>query len=159
MKDLTALLEAQGFAAVRTYIQSGNVVFRSAGSGAVLTERMRAAVAGRFGFRPQLVLLQAAQLARAAAANPFPEAQAQPGYLHLWFLQEKPAAAGLASLETLAAATERLALRGSVLYLHAPEGIGNSKLAARAESCLGVSGTARNWRTVTALLELARAAR
>jgi uncharacterized protein (DUF1697 family) len=53
------------------------------------------------------------------------------------------------------APSERISLQGTVLYLHAPEGIGRSKLVTRAEVLLGVSGTARNWRTVTQLLELA----
>lgn len=101
------------------------------------------------------MLLEARELRQAVALNPFPEAEAEPRSLHLWFLEEPPGAAGLATLEGLRSASERFALRGKVLYLHAPLGFGISKLAARAEKILGTRGTARNWRTVTTLLAMA----
>src|SRR5215472_10405774 len=97
MKALVALLAGEGLDEVRTYIQSGNVVFRGAGSAAAIAERILAAVAARFGFRPHLLLLSAADLERAASANPYPEACATPQYLHLWFLVEAPTAAGAKS--------------------------------------------------------------
>jgi len=140
MKDLVTVLRGLGFEEVRSYIQSGNVVFRASGTAAALIEDIGTAVSRRFGFRPFLVLLDAKQLAQAAAANPFPAAQARPQSLHLWFLSEK------------------VALRGKVLYLYAPQGIGRSKIAARAATLLGVAATARNWRTVTELLAMARSA-
>ena len=155
MKALVALLGEQGLDEVRTYIQSGNVVFRGAGTAAALAQRILAAVTARFGFRPHLLVLSAADLARAASANPYAEACATPQYLHLWFLVEAPSAAAAKSLAAVRAPSERFTVRGRVLYLHAPEGIGRSKLAARAEALLGVPATARNWRTVTRLLELA----
>lgn len=154
MKDLVTLLCGLGFERVRTYIQSGNVVFGGSGTAAKLSEDIGAAVSRRFGFRPFLVLLDAKQLAQAAAANPFPAAR--PQSLHLWFLERAPGSASLKPLETLRATSEKVALRGKVLYLYAPQGIGRSKFAARAESLLGVAGTARNWRTVTQLLAMAR---
>ena len=156
MKDLVTLLSGLGFQEVRTYIQSGNVVFRGPGTAAALIEDIGAAASRRLGFRPFLVLLDPKQLAQAAAANPFPAAQVQS--LHLWFLEKTPGAANLKSLETLRAGSEQFALRGKVLYLYAPEGIGRSKFAARVESLLGVAGTARNWRTITRLLAMARSA-
>ena len=58
-------------------------------------------------------------------------------------------------LQALKAKSERFALKGKVFYIHTPDGFGTSKLAARAERLLGVEATARNWRTVTTLLELA----
>jgi uncharacterized protein (DUF1697 family) len=155
MKELVALLAEAGFDEVRTYVQSGNVVFRSAGTPAAIGERILVAVADRFGFRPHLLLLSVADLARAAAANPYPEACAAPQFLHLWFLLRSPTAAVAKALGSVRAPSERCRVHGRVLYLHAPEGIGRSKLAARAEALLGVPATARNWRTVTRLLELA----
>ena len=156
MRDLATLLGSLGLEEVRTYIQSGNVVFSAAGTATSLAARICAAVERRFGFRPELLLLGAAELARALAANPFPEAAAQPQLLHLWFLASHPAKGAETALATLAAQGERLVLRGKVLYLHAPKGIGGSKLAARAERTLGVRATARNWRTCSALLSMAR---
>jgi len=87
------------------------------------------------------------------AGQSLSRAQARPQSLHLWFLEKAPGSASLKLLETLRAASEKSALRGKVLYLHAPQGIGRSKFAARAEGLLGVAGTARNWRTVTQLLQ------
>jgi uncharacterized protein (DUF1697 family) len=146
---------------VRTWIGlfRGVNVGGRAGTSAVLSERIVAAVGGSFGFRPALLLLPAAEVARAAAANPFPQAEAHPQYLHLWFLAAVPAPAAVRSLDGVRGASERCVLRGKVLYLHAPQGIGRSRLAARAEALLGVPATARNWRTVTQLLQLAGAAR
>jgi uncharacterized protein (DUF1697 family) len=155
MKDLATLLTGLGLGEVRTYIQSGNVVFTAGGTATSLTGRIGAAVERRFGFRPQLLLLGSAELARAVAGNPFPEATGQPGLLHLWFLAGRPGKGAGAALSALAAGDERFVLRGKVLYLHAPKGIGSSKLAARAERALGVGATARNWRTVTTLLSMA----
>ena len=159
MKELAALLAGLGLNEVRTYIQSGNVVFRGKGPADTLSERIRAAMARRFGFRPYLALLKVVALARAVAANPFPAEQSQPTSLHLWFLERSAPVSSVKSLQSLRAADERFAVRGKVLYLHAPRGVGKSKFAARAESVLGVSATARNWRTVTELLRLARSAR
>jgi uncharacterized protein (DUF1697 family) len=156
MKDLAALLQGLGLSDVRTYIQSGNVVFGASGTAGALSGRIAAAVERRWGFRPQLLLLGDTELARALAANPFPEAVAAPQYLHLWFLAARPAKGAEAALGELAASDERFVLRGKVLYLHAPRGIGGSKLAARAERVLGVAATARNWRTATTLLSMAR---
>jgi uncharacterized protein (DUF1697 family) len=155
MKDLATLLQGLKFRDVRTYIQSGNAVFASAGSAASIAARIGAAVARQFDLRPHLVLLDAREVAQAVAKNPFPEGEAEPTSLHLWFLEERPAAAGVSALEGLRSPTERFAVRGKVLYLHAPLGFGISKLAARAEKTLGTRGTARNWRTVTTLLAMA----
>jgi len=160
MKDLEALFAKNGCVDVKTYIQSGNVIFRSAMSdGARLAERLTAAVSSRHGFAPRVLVLTRRELERAAAGNPFPEADGNPKSVHLFFLTERPKKADLKSLEALKTKTERFALEGKVLYLHTPDGFGSSKLAQRAERLLGVEATARNWRTVTTLLEMARASR
>jgi uncharacterized protein (DUF1697 family) len=104
-----------------------------------------------------VLVLTLAELERAAAANPFPEGADDPRRLHLFFLAERPARPDLKSLEAARAASERFALEGRVFYLHTPDGFGTSKLAARVERLLGVEATARNWRTVTAILEMAMA--
>jgi uncharacterized protein (DUF1697 family) len=87
-------------------------------------------------------------------ANPYPEADEEPKSVHLYFLAGDPAEADIAGLEAVRAPAERFHLEGGVFYLHAPDGVGRSKLAAKAERLLGVSATARNWRTVTKLREM-----
>ena len=157
MKDLKLLFEQHGCAEVQTYIQSGNVVFRSteANAGRV-AGRVAAAVARARGFEPRLLVLTRSELERAAAGNPFPEADQNPASVHLFFLTAPAKDADLKSMNALKTATEQFALKGRVLYLHTPDGIGRSKLGARVERLLGVGATARNWRTVTTLLELSR---
>jgi len=115
-----------------------------------------AAVAKARGFAPRLLVLSRTELERAAAGNPFPEADDHPQSVHLFFLAEPATAADLNAMNALKAASERFVLKGRVLYLHTPDGFGSSKLAARAERLLGVDATARNWRTVTTLVEMAR---
>ena len=156
MKELRALLEELGCKDVRTYIQSGNAVFGHRAAAKGLTRRIRTAIGAAKGFEPELLLLSRDQVEQAAAANPFPEAEADPAKLHLYFLAAKPEQPDLKTLLALRTGGEQIELEQSVCYLHTPEGIGRSKLAARVERALGVPGTARNWRTVQKLLELSR---
>lgn len=149
MADLRDLLESLGLEDVRTYIASGNVIFRS--ESAPAAEAIADAIEVRHGFRPDVHLLDPGHLEDAVASNPFPEAEAEPKSLHLYFLRSVPEDPNVDALEALRAPLERFHLAGRVLYLHAPDGIGRSKLAARAERILGVSATARNWRTVERL--------
>lgn len=154
MKDLVRILETLGYEDIRTYIQSGNVVFRSEQqcsgeeAGAISD-----AVEAQFGFRPDVMILEGPEVADAAARNPFPTDEG--GYLHFFFLESEPAAPDLEALQTVKTASERFRLDGRVFYLHAPDGIGRSRLAGRVERCLGVRATARNWNTVRKLLEMA----
>jgi uncharacterized protein (DUF1697 family) len=154
-KDLVTLMKGMGLEEIRTYIQSGNVVFQSAAKRlSNITHEIRDAIDERFGFRPKVIVLDAAGLHEAIAANPFSEANSEPRTVHLTFLSALPEDPDLESLERLRAPRERFELTGGVFYLHAPDGIGRSKLAARLEKELGVPGTSRNWRTVLRLEEM-----
>lgn len=152
MRDLVAILTRFGCEDVRTYIQSGNAVFRCETKDVPgLFERIPAAVEEAHGFAPQVLLLPGPEFEKAAAANPFPKAEAAPKTLHLTFLTAPPRKPDLASLDALKSQREQYALQGRVFYLHAPDGIGRSRLFQRVEKALGVAGTARNWRTVSEL--------
>ncbi len=158
MKQLKALLEEHDCTDVTTYIQSGNVVFRTASSSTQRAERRLAeAVAKRCGFEPRVMVLRRAELDAAAAANPFPQAEEDPKSVHLFFLATTPKAPDLEGLDAVKTSSERFALTKRVCYLHTPDGFGRSKLAERVERLLGVAATARNWRTVSKLVELAAA--
>jgi uncharacterized protein (DUF1697 family) len=157
MMVLRELLEQNGCVDVKTYIQSGNVIFRSARSDtSTLANQITAAVSRTHGFEPHVLVLTPSELEHAAAANPYSEANTSPHALHLFFLAEHPKKPDLPSLEALRAKTERFQLKGKIFYLYTPDGFGRSKLAASAERLLAVDATARNWRTVTTLLEMAR---
>jgi uncharacterized protein (DUF1697 family) len=158
MPALLAFLESLGLVDVKTYIQSGNAVFRShAENLGLLSSRIVAEINKRHGFEPQLLLLELAELEQAVRANPFPDAETQPNTLHLNFLLHAPTNPDLTALAALKKDSERFSLIDQVFYLHAPDGIGRSKLAAQAEKRLGVAMTGRNWRTVCKLIELAKA--
>ena len=158
MAELREELEALGLEDVRTYIQSGNVVFgpgSDAGEGGgELARRIADAIEARAGFRPRVLILSVERFREAMAANPFPEAEDAPGTLHLYFLAEPAAEVDLDALAEVATDTERFHLGERVLYLHTPDGFGRSKLAGKVESILGVPATARNWRTVVRLWEM-----
>ena len=156
MKELTALMEKSGCADIRTYIQSGNVVFSATKAQAQqLPKHIGAHVMKTRGFTPGVLVLGTAELKRAADANPYPKATPEPKSLHLFFLGAAPKSPDLDALNRIKTASEEFILDGKVFYLHAPNGVGTSKLAARAEKLLGVPATARNWRTVTTVLTMA----
>jgi uncharacterized protein (DUF1697 family) len=157
MKELVAILESLGCRNVKTYIQSGNAVFQHEDAAASeIASKLTAKIAKRRGFAPHVLVLAAKEFQRMVDGNPFPEAVAEPTSLHVFFLDSKPAKAALKSLESLKSESERFELCGRRFYLHAPDGIGRSKLAANVERKLGVAATGRNWRTVCKLLEIAR---
>ena len=156
MGELTEILEGLGLQDVETYIQSGNVVFQKDDvNPSELSERIKSAINERRGFAPQVLVLSAEELEGAVEANPFPEAVDEPKRLHFYFLADAPENPDLETLENVKVESERFALEGRVFYLHAPDGIGRSKLAARVEKALGVAATARNWRSVRKIKEMA----
>jgi uncharacterized protein (DUF1697 family) len=158
MKALCTLLESLGCSDVKTYIQSGNVIFRHSTTDDVkLCRDIGATVENEFGFQPKVLLLTATELQQAVNDNPFADATAEPKTLHLWFLAEKVKNIDLASIESLKSESESFVLADRIFYLHAPDGIGRSKLAAGIEKLLGVATTARNWRTVSKILEMTQA--
>ncbi len=156
MKGLAQALEKAGCVDVATYVQSGNVVLKYPGTQRErLTQLIQATVLERFEFSPKVLLLTLAEVQQAAKANPYIDAETEPKSLHLYFLAKKPQTFDIDAFDKIRSESEHYALIDQVFYLHAPDGFGRSKLAAKAESLLGVSATARNWRTVTKLLELA----
>jgi uncharacterized protein (DUF1697 family) len=156
MKELVTILAGLGLHHIKTYIQSGNVLFQSERTDrAGLSAEITAAIGKSHGFQPQIFLLTAAELQAAIAANPFSEGEAEPQSLHLFFLDALPANPDWQAIEMLKAEDERFALIDQVFYLHAPAGIGRSKLAEKFGRGWAVGITARNWRTVTEIMKLA----
>ncbi|HEX7021601.1 MAG TPA: DUF1697 domain-containing protein [Trueperaceae bacterium] len=157
MKELMARLEELGLQNVRTYIQSGNAVFQTPEESiSGLAESIGAAIDESHGFAPKVMILGRDELEKAVALNPFPEAETEPKTLHVTFFASTPETPDLEKLEALKADRERYALIGSIFYLHAPEGIARSKLAAGAENAIGIPGTSRNWRTLCKVLAMVR---
>ena len=154
MKDLRSLMEAQGFSDVKTYIQSGNIVFRSdTGDAVTLSQQIEDAIEQGFGFRPPVLLLRLDALKAAVEANPYPEGD--PKTVQFCFLFQPAPGTDLAALKALSTPSEDFVLTDAVFYLHAPDGIGRSKLVAKMGKYIPAEMTVRNLRTVQKLLELA----
>lgn len=154
MKAFREILGAAGCENVATYIQSGNAVFRHAGSARDISSAVSAAIESDFGFRPSVLILTADDFQAIAAATPFLEDMQEPQHVHVSFLREAASNADIARMRGLAADDEAFSLTDQAFYMHAPSGIGRSKLAGAVEKCLGVDATGRNWRTVCKILAL-----
>ncbi len=155
MKALIVLFEDLGFRNVKTYLQSGNVVFESSGkSAAQLSAKISGEMKKHLGFEVRVILLGLEELKEAILANPFPEAISDPRTLHVGFLTSAPQNPDMFRLESLKKKSERFHLTDKVFYFHAPEGVGRSRLAANVERLLAVTMTGRNWRTVNKIWEL-----
>ena len=154
MKDFREILETLGCENAATYIQSGNAVFHHDGEAADVSEAIADAIEAGFGFRPSVMVLTAEKFAEIAAANPYVDVAAEQKHVHIWFASEPLANPDKTRLEQLATADEDFTLTRRAFYLHAPNGIGRSKLAGGAEKCLGVPGTGRNVRTAGKIGEM-----
>ena len=119
MKELIRLMEREGFVNVRTYIQSGNVVFQSPTRPKDEISRL---IEKRFGFRPEVFMLSAADLKKAVVNNPYKE---HPGNtVHFFFCDKRPKSIDYGFLESFRTKSEEYKQVGNVFYLHAPDGIG-----------------------------------
>jgi uncharacterized protein (DUF1697 family) len=157
MKELRTLLENLGLQNVRTYIQSGNVVFQSQEKDrSRLARQISADIKKDHGFEPDVQLLTAEEMEKAIQSNPFPEGEPEPKSLHLFFLAAVPPKPNLEAIDALRTENERFALIDKVFYLHAPDGIGRSRLVEKFGRYIDVSMTARNWRTVSKIMEMVR---
>jgi uncharacterized protein (DUF1697 family) len=165
MADLREAVASLGHDDVATYIQSGNVLFSSPETDTeALAAGLKQAVAERTGIEAGVVVLTRDALAKVIADNPHPD-EPNPKYVHVIFLAAEPEpghADRLAEFERQAAekgSRDTVRLIGRAVFLHTPDGYGNSELAkllGRASGPLSakVAGTARNWSTVTKLLAL-----
>ena len=154
MSALCAVFEAAGCAEAESYIQSGNVVFRSGLADAELQERLAAAVEARFGFAVPVMVRSVEEMQAALRANPFAEVAEE--RLAVMFLRDRPAAEALGRLETERFLPERFAVVGAEIYLDMPNGQGRSKMTtAYFDSRLKTVGTVRNLKTVRTLIGMA----
>ncbi|MGZ3297651.1 MAG: DUF1697 domain-containing protein [Asticcacaulis sp.] len=157
MKALVQVMEADGFSQVKTYIASGNVVFRAPQDKPELQKRIEDLVEGNFGFRSKLFLVTAAHLEKVLAGNPYRDREHQGKAQHVFFFDTPPASVDRALLDSLKAGSEDYTVTDEVLYLYAPEGIGRSKMVEKIGKAIKTGMTARNLNTVETLLEMSRA--
>ena len=155
MKELSAIFAAAGATNIRTYIQSGNVVFESSLPDPLIAQ-VTTEIVRIYGYPGRIVLRSAAELHVAFKSNPFAKAGAPMDSLHVFFLAEKPDAAGAKSLDPDRSPGDSFVVKNREIYLHLPNGMARTKLTnAYFDSKLKTISTARNWNTVGKLVELA----
>ena len=156
MPELRELLAGAGFDGVRTYLQSGNVVLASDRSPEEVARDTERLIGERFGIDIAVVVRTRKELAAVVRRNPLGDVAVNPKRYQVTFLAAKLAPSVVEKLEAAAAPSERFVVAGREVYAWTPDGIARSKLwAMLAGPRLGVTATARNWTTVTSLLELA----
>jgi uncharacterized protein (DUF1697 family) len=159
MDALRALYESLGFRDAQTYVVSGNVVFRTkARNLTALAKRIENAIERSFGFRPRVILRTTSDIKDVVARNPFRTRRGiEPSKLLVTFLESHPAAEALEQVLKIKADPEELHIDGREVYIYFPNGMGRSKLSwVTVEKKLKISGTGRNWNSVTKLLEIAQ---
>lgn len=156
MPWLREAMSAAGYGDVSTYLQSGNVVLSSGSPPGELARDCERLLAGETGFEVEVVVRTRDELAEIVRLDPLGDLARDPKGYMVSFLSGEPEPAVVDRLAALAIGGERLVAHGRELYAWLPDGAGRSKLAAQMGGRrLGVVATARNWRTVAALLELA----
>ncbi len=156
MPELRELLSAAAFTDVRTYVQSGNLVLCSKKAPETAARECERLIAERFGFEVPVIARTRDELADVIRRDPLGEVAENPKRYQVTFLSDELDPARLEKLLAVAAPHERLVASGRELYSWHPEGVARSKLWGRiAGADLGVTATARNWNTVTTLLEIA----
>jgi len=156
MAELRALFGEAGYEDVRTYVQSGNIVLGSTASPATLEREAQRLISERFGFDVPVIVRTRRQLAAVVKLNPLGEVAEDPKRYQVSFLAAEPAASVVERLRGALHPSEALAVHGREIYAWHPDGVARSKLwNTLAGKGLGVTATARNWTTVTTLLEMA----
>ncbi len=156
MPELAALFEGAGCTAVRTFIQSGNVLFAApAALARRLPDEIASRIEKRHGLRVPVILRSAAALRQVAASNPFLGAGAEPKRLHVAFLSAAPDRESVARLDPARSPPDAFAVKGSEVYLSLPNGVGRTRLTNDYfDRMLSATSTLRNWNTVLELVAL-----
>jgi uncharacterized protein (DUF1697 family) len=158
MEALRALYESLGLRNARTYVASGNVVFRTnAQSLTALAKRIEGAIERDFGFRPRVILRTTSELKHVVVRNPFRTRHSiEPNKLLVMFLESHPAAEALEQALKIKADPEEMHIDGREVYIYFPNGMARPKLSwLTVEKKLKTAGTGRNWNSVIKLLEMA----
>ena len=165
MAELREVVTSLGHTGVTTYIQSGNVLFTTEDTdNAQLASALEAAIAARFGVNSAVVVLARDELAAILDDNPYSD-EPNPKFVHVVFLSTEPSQDLLDRIRAVQSAAAARGSRdtftviGNALYLHTPDGYGNSELSEALFRIIGkgtyrLAATARNWATSTTLLSL-----
>jgi len=159
MDDLRKSFEALGFQEIKTYIQSGNVIFKARKtSTSVLSKRIEEKIVNDFGFSVSVISRSSEEVAKAVEGNPFlndrgsVDEKVDPERLHVMFLSDAPSPAALKKLSDLIAAPDRCLFIDREIYFYLPNGVSGSILMKKpVDRIFAVVTTMRNWKTVNSL--------
>ncbi len=160
METLRASCEALGFTKVKTYIQSGNIVFQAARlSPAAVSTNIEECIVSGFGFSVDVISRTAEEMKAIVSDNPLLK---EPGIdttkLHVVFFSEAPSNDAIKKLESLTLSPDKVRHKGKEIYFYFPNGVSGSSIwKLNLDRVMSVSGTMRNWRTVNTLCEMAAA--
>jgi len=155
MKDLAKMFADAGCGDVRTYIQSGNVIFVAPAGAPGIADAITGNIVKRFGFQVPVILRTSQQWRKSIQNNPYLALGADERTLHVYFLADPPKASAIAGLDPARSAPDAFHVRGQEIYLHLPNGMARTKLTnAYFDSKLSTTCTARNWATVLKLSEM-----
>jgi uncharacterized protein (DUF1697 family) len=157
MKELREALAEAGFGDVRTYVQSGNIVLDSHEPAEKVGREVERLIAQRFDLKIPAVVRTQKELAAVVKRNPLAKVATDPKRYQVSFLASELKPDKLKELNAVASESEQLVAKGRELYAWHPDGVARSKLWAKlAGTGLGVTATARNWKTVETLLDMTR---
>jgi uncharacterized protein (DUF1697 family) len=152
MKDLARIFERAGCKGVRTYIQSGNVIFDAPAGVSGFAESVKTQIEKQFGYKIPVMLRTSAKLRQIIRDNPFLAAGVPERTLYVSFLADLPAARAVTALDPGRSTPDAFCVPGPQIYLHLPKGVADSRLTnAYFDSKLSTISTARNWATVLKL--------
>ena len=145
-----------GFTEVSTYLQSGNILFRSGEKNTDCEQKIRHRIDKDFGLSVPVIVFSREYLQRIREENPFAKkAEIDQNKLHVTFLSEEPSAENFEKIKADQYLPDEFILQDNVIYLFCPAGYGNTKLHNNFfENKLKVMATTRNWNTVNKLVEL-----
>ena len=157
MKDLSAMFSDAGCTDVRTYIQSGNVLFRAEPTpDKDVPSLVSASILSRFGYRIPVITRTAQELQVIVQDNPFLGHGDESDKLHVAFLSETPDPAKVIALDANRSTPDEFAVLGREIYLYCPKGLARTRLTnSYFDSTLSTASTMRNWKTVLRLLDMA----
>ena len=156
MKDLAAMFGDAGCTGVRTYIQSGNVLYRAEPKlDKDVPSLVSASILSHFGYRIPVVTRTARELQEIVQANPFLKHSDEPDKLHVAFLPEIPDPAKVEALDVNRSTPDEFAVLGREIYLYCPNGLARTRLTnSYFDSTLSTTSTMRNWKTTLKLLDM-----
>ena len=159
MTDLTSMFIKMGYADAITYIQSGNVIFRGTGNSSdrEIELKFEKEITSRFKYDIKVMIRSVNEMKNFFSVNPYlDEENFYPAKIAVLFLNEKPSNDQIMKVKDVDYPPDKFKIVGSEIYVYCPNGFGRTKLYTNFfEKKMGISGTARNWKTITTILNLA----